>query len=223
MRPIHDAVSVKGYAQTYHRLDALLISKCNQYHQRTQSFPDPTQLPDFVVALEKYGADRQSTPSRSPALLPSSPPLKPHTPEPSSSRASPVPNKLRYAAYEPPRPTQRLRRMSSSSSRHSDDGGPRSRSYQDPMSMTVTAGDLTIAAQTSDLRSIPSVRGHPCAVPIILGLSYTRRVLLGRPDCPHFPSCRYWTKSHRYAPVNLGTKTAHSCFHIDVHKPGTSC
>ncbi|RDX56517.1 ARM repeat-containing protein [Lentinus brumalis] len=142
-----------------------LRRRCDQFMTLSQSkdtlkciiaSTHSSSLPDFVVALEKYGAERQSTPSRSPALLPSSPPLKPRTPEPSSSRASPVPNKLRYAAYEPPRPPQRLRRMSSSSSRHSDEGGPRSRSYQESMSMTVTAGDLTIAAQTSDLRSIPS-------------------------------------------------------------------
>ena len=114
------------------------------------------QLPEFVFALEKHGADQQRAPSRSPVIMPSSPPLKARTPEPSSSRASPVPHKLRYAAYEPPRPTPRLRRMSSGSSRHSDDGGSRTRSYQD-LSATVTAGDLTLAAQTSDLRSIPSV------------------------------------------------------------------
>ncbi|RPD66372.1 ARM repeat-containing protein [Lentinus tigrinus ALCF2SS1-7] len=141
-----------------------LRRRCNQFItlsesrdalKRVISSTHSSSLPEFVMALEKYEAEQQRAPSRSPVLLPSSPPLKPHTPEPSSSRTSPVPGKLRYAAYEPPRPTQRLRRMSSGSSRHSDDGGSR-RSFQDPMSMTVTPGDLTIAAQTSDLSSIPT-------------------------------------------------------------------
>ncbi|KAI0748602.1 ARM repeat-containing protein [Daedaleopsis nitida] len=130
-----------------------------------------SSLPDFVLSLEKYEADQQKAPSRSPSLAPRSPPLKPHTPEPLSSRASPAhaPSRLRYAAYEPPKPTQRLRRLSSSSSRHSEDGGsaPR-RSYQDPMAMTVTAGDLTLAAQTSDLRSIPSMGLSPLPIVQIL-------------------------------------------------------
>ncbi|KAI0723998.1 ARM repeat-containing protein [Cerioporus squamosus] len=134
----------------------ITLSQSKDTLKRIIASAHSSSLPDFVMALEKYEANQRRAPSRSPVLLPSSPPLKSHTPEPSSSRASPVPSKLRYAAYEPPRPTRRLRRMSSSSSRHSDDGGSRSRSYQDAMSMTVTAGDLTIAAQTSDLRSIPS-------------------------------------------------------------------
>ena len=119
-----------------------------------------------MVALEKFEAGRQKSASRSPSIYPTSPSLKPHSPEPTSSRASPSPSKLRYAAYEPPRPTHRLRRVSSGSSRHSDDGSTRSfshgRAYEDPMTLTVTAGDLTLAAQTSDLRSISSVSGYPC-------------------------------------------------------------
>ena len=123
-------------------------------------------MPDFVVALEKFEAEKQKSASRSPSIFPTSPPLKPHSPEPASSRTSPSPSKLRYAAYDPPRPTHRLRRVSSGSSRHSDDGSTRSfshgRAYEDPMALTVTAGDLTLAAQTSDLRSISSVGAHPC-------------------------------------------------------------
>ncbi|KAI0707595.1 ARM repeat-containing protein [Earliella scabrosa] len=130
------------------------LSQSRETLRRIIANTHSSSLPDFVFALEKHGAD-QRAPSRSPVIMPSSPPLKARTPEPSSSRASPVPHKLRYAAYEPPRPTPRLRRMSSGSSRHSDDGGSRTRSYQD-LSATVTAGDLTLVAQTSDLRSIPS-------------------------------------------------------------------
>ncbi|OSD08617.1 ARM repeat-containing protein [Trametes coccinea BRFM310] len=119
-----------------------------------------SSLPDFAVALEKYATDQRRAVSRSPSTLPTSPALKPRSPEPSSSRTSPTPSKLRYAAYDPPRPTHRLRRVSSGSSRHSDEGSVRSmghsRANDDPMTMTVTPGDLTLAAQTSDLRSIAS-------------------------------------------------------------------
>ncbi|KAI0819517.1 ARM repeat-containing protein [Trametes gibbosa] len=137
-----------------------------------------SSLPDFVVALEKHEAAQrreQRAASRSPRIYPSSPPpLTPRSPEPSSSRASPSPGKLRYAAYEPPKPPQRLRRVSSGSSRHSDDGSVRSgsygRAYEDPLAMTVTAGDLTLAAQTSDLRSISSQgspRSHLSPLPVV--------------------------------------------------------
>ncbi|KAH9857122.1 ARM repeat-containing protein [Lenzites betulinus] len=136
-----------------------------------------SSLPDFVVALEKHEAVQhreQRAVSRSPRIYPSSPPLKPQSPEPSSSRASPSPGRLRYAAYEAPKPTPRLRRVSSSSSsRHSDDGSVRGggygRPYEDPLAMTVTAGDLTLAAQTSDLRSISSgsPRSHMSPLPVV--------------------------------------------------------
>ncbi|KAI0739765.1 hypothetical protein C8Q80DRAFT_1274793 [Daedaleopsis nitida] len=52
---------------------------------------------------------------------------------------------------------------SSSSSRHSEDGG---RSYQDPMATTVTARDFI--AQTSDLRRIPSMGLSPLPIVQIL-------------------------------------------------------
>nr|VWO98042.1 60 kDa chaperonin (GroEL protein) (Protein Cpn60) [Ganoderma boninense] len=143
-----------------------LRRRCDQFTSLSQSkdvlrhiltSTHSSSLPDFVFALEKYEAEQQRAPSRSPSLIPKSPPLKPYTPEPSSSRASPVPSKLRYAAYETPRPTPKLRRRSSTSSRHSDDTGSHVGSlFRDPMLMTVTPGDLSLVAQTSDLRSIPS-------------------------------------------------------------------
>ena len=156
------------------------------------------QLPDFVLALEKYQTDQQKGTSRSPSLVPKSPPLKPYSPEPSSSRASPIPGKLRYAAYEAPRPTPKLRRKSSGSSRHSDDGsshgGLGRSSYQDPMTMTITPGDLSIAAQTADLRSIPSVsllrRQSNCA-----SLRNCSRALRDSRGYHHFRWFKYWTKS----------------------------
>ncbi|KAH9901574.1 ARM repeat-containing protein [Cubamyces lactineus] len=143
----------------------LSLSQSKESLKRILADANSASLPDFVVALEKFEAGRQKSASRSPSIYPTSPPLKPHSPEPTSSRASPSPSKLRYAAYEPPRPTHRLRRVSSGSSRHSDDGSTRSfshgRAYEDPIALTVTAGDLTLAAQTSDLRSISS--GSPRA------------------------------------------------------------
>ncbi|KAI0636737.1 ARM repeat-containing protein [Trametes polyzona] len=145
--------------------------RCDQFTTLSQSkttlrhiiaSTQSSSLPEFVVALEKYEASKERAASRSPRVFPSSPPLAARSPERSSSRASPTPSKLRYAAYESPRPTPRLRRVSSSSSRHSDDGSVRSgagqgrTAYEDPLALTVTAGDLTLAAQTADLRSISS-------------------------------------------------------------------
>ncbi|KAI0780693.1 ARM repeat-containing protein [Trametes elegans] len=150
----------------------LRLSQSKDALKRIISTTHSSSLPDFVVALEHFEAEKQRTASRSPSILPSSPPLKPHTPEPltSSSRASPTPSKLRYAAYEPPRPTHRLRRLSSGSSLRSDDGsvrsGGRGRSYEDSMTMTVTPGELTLAAQTSDLRSISSGSPRPNMSPL---------------------------------------------------------
>lgn len=157
LRPVHHSLQREGDSETHCFGYPFVNSDYILQLHHSKSTLTSCQLPDFVFALEKYEADQKRAPSRSPKITPHSPPLKPRTPEPSSSRSSPVPSKLRYTAYDPPKPTSPLRRMSSSSSRHSDDGGSRAHSYQDPMSMTVTPGDLTIVAQTSDLRSIPSV------------------------------------------------------------------
>ncbi|KAI0362383.1 ARM repeat-containing protein [Trametes cingulata] len=159
-----------------------LKRRCDQFLSLSQSkdtlkrivanSPSPS-LPEFVAALERYEAEKQRTASRSPRIFPGSPPLKPRSPEPSSSRVSPTPSKLRYTAYDPPRPTHRLRRLSSGSSLHSDDGSARSvghsRPHDDPLAMTVTPGDLTIAAQTSDLRSIASTspRSNLSPLPVV--------------------------------------------------------
>ncbi|KAI8989666.1 ARM repeat-containing protein [Trametes punicea] len=156
--------------------------RCDQFISLSQSkdtlkriiaSASSTSLPDFVIALEKYEAEKQRTASGSPLTIPSSPVLKARSPEPTSLRTSPTPSKLRYAAYDPPRPTRRLRRLSSGSSRHSDDGSVRStsqsRGYEDPMAMTLTPGELTLAAQTSDLRSISngSPRSNLSPLPVV--------------------------------------------------------
>ncbi|KAI0672983.1 ARM repeat-containing protein [Trametes maxima] len=151
----------------------LSLSQHKNELKRIISSTNSSSLPDFVIALEKNSVEQQRATSRSPSVLPGSPSLKPQSPERSSSRASPTPHKLRYAAYESPKATHRLRRLSSSSSRHSDDGSARSvrhgRAYEDLMATTVTAGDLTLAAQTSDLRSISSgsPRSHLSPLPIV--------------------------------------------------------
>ncbi|KAI0372895.1 ARM repeat-containing protein [Pilatotrama ljubarskyi] len=151
----------------------LALSQAQETLKRILAGTHTSSLPEFVAALERYEADKRRTASRSPKVFPSSPPSNTRSPEPSSSRVSPTPSKLRYAAYDPPRPTHRLRRLSSGSSLHSDDGSARSvshpRPYEDPLAMTVTPGDLTIAAQTSDLRSIASTspRSNLSPLPVV--------------------------------------------------------
>lgn len=69
-----------------------------------------------------------------------------------SSRSSTRDNKLRYTAYDAPKPTPRLRRMSSSSSRSAD-----ARDSEDLLSRTVTAGDLALAGGSMDLQGLAKV------------------------------------------------------------------
>ncbi|KAH9945906.1 ARM repeat-containing protein [Epithele typhae] len=141
-----------------------LRRRCDQFLTLTQS-KDALQhilantrsssLPDFVHALEKHEAGQERAVSTSPSILPSSPSLKPYTPEPSSSRASPVPNKLRYAAYDAPRPTPRLRRGSSSSSRNSEEGR---RPYQDPIRLDTEVHPQGSPRQTKAISPLPIVQ-----------------------------------------------------------------
>ncbi|KII92127.1 hypothetical protein PLICRDRAFT_122418 [Plicaturopsis crispa FD-325 SS-3] len=111
-----------------------------------------SSLPDFLKSLIAYSIAQPSPPKESP------PPTSPtRSPEPrASSRASASPNKLRYTAYEPPKPSPHLRRppsslrsLSAGSSSLSDRGSQtsgRGRTSLDELSRTVTAGDLTLAA-----------------------------------------------------------------------------
>lgn len=114
-----------------------------------------TQLPDLLSALEKYEAEKVNV------VAPHSPPLKPVH---SASRNSHSPNKLRYEAYEPPKLSSRLRRLSTSSSRASDDGSSKfvgqMRITQDAPSRTLSPGDLTLVAGRSDLVTLSSVSPH---------------------------------------------------------------
>ena len=96
----------------------------------------------------------QSPAQRSPKSIPGS-----HDGSRSSSRASAGPSKLRYAAYDAPKPTPRMRmRRASSSSSRSDTS-----SYHDPdesLSKTVTAGDLALASGRKDLQELSTVCIH---------------------------------------------------------------
>ncbi|OBZ69200.1 AP-3 complex subunit delta [Grifola frondosa] len=118
-----------------------------------------SSLPDFLAALEDYEAKEVKSASRSSSVQARSPPLKARSPEPSSSTS----HKLRYEAYEAPKPVHKFRRLSNSS-RQSDDGSSRFIG-QDPLSRTVTPGDLALAAGRSDLRSIPSGSPRPAVSP----------------------------------------------------------
>lgn len=102
------------------------------------------QLPDFLLALESK-----------PLPTPRSPRYK--SPSPSASRSSlSGSQKLRYAAYEPPPPahTRRPRAASSTRSTYSQDA-------HDDLSLTVTAGDLAIAAGSPEIRALALVRLSP--------------------------------------------------------------
>jgi len=105
-------------------------------------------LPGILLALENLSIhDRPQSSSRSPIMGHggSQDGSRP------SSRASTSGYKLRYAAYDAPRPTPRLRRLSSSSSRSADT------SSHDPdelLSKTVTAGDLALASGRRDLQEL---------------------------------------------------------------------
>jgi len=123
-----------------------------------------TQLQGFLEALDMpKSRSPKSSHTSNPALSPSSFNL-------SSSRASLAASKLRYAAYEPPRPATRLRRPPNShrsSSRSTTLSDPsyelssglssrsEGRSSLDELSRTVTAGDLALAVGRNELKTIP--------------------------------------------------------------------
>ncbi|KAH9833079.1 ARM repeat-containing protein [Rhodofomes roseus] len=125
-------------------------------------------LPDFVAALETY-KPQQAPPS--PSHSPRSPPLRPiHSPDRPSSRASSQGgSRLRYDAYEPPRPVQRhfARRLSAGSDASSRFVGQRGRAaeVQDPLARTMSPGELALAAG-DELETLSSV-GSPRSLPVV--------------------------------------------------------
>ncbi|KAJ6593663.1 ARM repeat-containing protein [Mycena capillaripes] len=108
-----------------------------------------SSLPDFLEALHGYKIQRSTETTSDTPHEPSSP---------SSSRASLSGNKLRYAAYDAPRPTAGLRdRASSGGSSRSDSraSSQLSGTSLDELSRTVTAGDLTLAAAAQTFETSP--------------------------------------------------------------------
>ncbi|KAJ7668431.1 armadillo-type protein [Mycena polygramma] len=108
-----------------------------------------SSLPDFLEALHVYKIQSSTKTTPDPTHEPSSP---------SSSRASLPGNKLRYAAYDAPPPTARLRDRASSGGSSRSESRPssqlsRSSTGLDELSRTVTAGDLTLAAQNFETSS----------------------------------------------------------------------
>ncbi|KAK7035211.1 hypothetical protein VNI00_011978 [Paramarasmius palmivorus] len=99
-------------------------------------------LPDFMRALQAYKIDTHSQPPSAPQ-------------SPSKKPEQLAPGKLRYAAYDPPTATPRLRGRSPArpSSRASNPGSPNMR-LGSPSShsglMPLTGGDLTLAASSEE-------------------------------------------------------------------------
>ncbi|KAH9930688.1 ARM repeat-containing protein [Fomitopsis serialis] len=127
-------------------------------------------LPDFAAALETY---KPAQAPSSPSYSPRSPPLRPvpHSPDRPSSRASSQGAKLRYDAYDPPRPVQRhfVRRLSAGSDASSRFVGQRGRAVegQDPLARTMSPGDLALAAGDElETLSVASPRQTP-SLPVV--------------------------------------------------------
>lgn len=109
------------------------------------------KLPDFLAALQDQVSRRATSPSLSTSLLPS----------------SPSKSQLRYKAYDAPTPAPKLRTRGTSHSTSSrsetfSEGGSRASSRLsansiDPLSRTVTAGELALAAGGRELEMMTKV------------------------------------------------------------------
>ncbi|EPS95437.1 hypothetical protein FOMPIDRAFT_1038502 [Fomitopsis schrenkii] len=124
-----------------------------------------SSLPDFVAALETYKSSQTPYSPQSPSLR------APHSPDRPSSRASSQgAGKLRYDAYDPPRPVQRhsARRLSTSSNASSQFVGQRGRAadVSDSLARTMSPGDLALAAG-AELETL-SVGSPPVQAPLPL-------------------------------------------------------
>ncbi|KAI0705845.1 ARM repeat-containing protein [Cytidiella melzeri] len=112
-----------------------------------------SSLPDFMFALESHNRDGGTQ-----GRAPSSPQVAVTADRPSSrtsSRASHSLGKLRYAAYDAPKPTARLRRVPSNSSlAKSDMSRFVGQDKDDPLSRTITAGDLALATEQIELQAL---------------------------------------------------------------------
>ena len=117
------------------------------------------QLPDFLISLESYEAEKLSHVAMSPSLSSVGSPERPSSR--ASSRASHTGGKLRYAAYDAPKAISRLRHPRVGSPTPSDGASSRfvGEGYDDndPMSKTITAGDLALASGAIELSALRKV------------------------------------------------------------------
>lgn len=117
-------------------------------------------MPDFVIALESYEANPNGDQDTATPVEPAGSPDRPSSR--ASSRASHTAGKLRYTAYEAPKATSRLRphraTSNSHSAAHSDSGSSRflgqGSDAGDPISRTITAGDLALATGHIEMQDL---------------------------------------------------------------------
>ncbi|KAJ3554475.1 hypothetical protein NM688_g3093 [Phlebia brevispora] len=149
--------------------------RCEQFlnlsHSRTivqhiVSKSKSSSLPDFLMSLEAYEAEKMARAATSPSLSSISSPERPSSR--ASSQASHTPGKLRYAAYDAPKLTSSLRRTRTRSRSPYSDRSGSSRfinEVEDPMSRTITAGDLTLASGQIELQTVSQPRTLPSTPP----------------------------------------------------------
>ncbi|KAJ3492134.1 hypothetical protein NLI96_g234 [Meripilus lineatus] len=126
----------------------LTISVDHSALRNILSHTKSSSLPDFLVALEAYSAEQRPSTSGSSSV--------PTSPERSSSRLSQstTTSKLRYAAYDPPKVTSKLRRLSTSSSHSNSTVGIHRRDSEESLSRTFTPGELALAAGRPQLEEL---------------------------------------------------------------------
>ena len=115
-----------------------------------------------MSALESYEANPHADNPHTPEAQHTVSPERPTSP--ASSHASMSASKLRYKAYDPPKATPRLRAKRPTSpaysTTHSEGGSSRfvGQDVEDPMSKTITAGDLALAAEQIELQELAKKR-----------------------------------------------------------------
>ena len=119
------------------------------------------KLPEFMLALESYNRDHARDQTTSPPQVVVDRPSS----RASSRASSHTPGKLRYAAYDSPKPTAKLRRIPSTNSvAKSDSSRFIGQEKEDALSRTITAGDLTLATEQIELQAFAKVGVSGCLV-----------------------------------------------------------
>jgi len=114
-------------------------------------------LPDFVISLEIHEANPDQPNETTESKTALSPDKFPANNSPS--------NKLRYTAYERPRPSSKRRSRSSVSDAGSSRLSVDSHHAEDPMSKTMTAGELALMATGGALESVSRSPSRPRGEP----------------------------------------------------------